>query len=99
MEYASLVRSGQLSKDEALKKVSTPPTMEQETMGVVLERLGITEEELEWYMESSVKTFKDYETYLPVFRGFWLRPFWWLMYKMRRFPKGFYIKYVQGGVM
>jgi len=39
------------------------------------------------------RTYHDFKTYHQTFRR--MRPFFWLMYKMDRIPKSFYLKYTK----
>ena len=85
------VRSGLISRDNALKLYSEPPYIEPELVEYFKKRLGFSEEEFDRIMESPVKTYNDYKTYKKTFER--MRPFFWLMYKMNLVPKSFYIKY------
>jgi hypothetical protein len=42
-------------------------------------------------MKLPKKTYRDFKTYKHTFER--MRPFWWLMYKLNRVPKSFYIKF------
>lgn len=61
--YSALVRSGQMSKEEALKQVSKIYSIEDpKVIDLCIKRLGITKEEFEEYMALPSKTFRDYKT-------------------------------------
>ena len=60
---SALVRSGQLSREEALKrKKSIYPIEDEDTIRLCLKRLNVSRMELEDYMAIPAKTFKDYPT-------------------------------------
>ncbi|MCW5875087.1 MAG: N-acetyl sugar amidotransferase [Anaerolineales bacterium] len=67
LEFSALVRSGQLSREEALEKFnSTPYEFDEELIDYTLRKLGITEEEFGEIMKAPLKSFKDYKSYYPV---------------------------------
>ena len=60
----------------------------------VAKRLGYTKKYLDDIIDKTPKkSHKDYQTYKKTFKL--MRPFWWLMYKLNRIPKSFYIKYTK----
>lgn len=65
VQYSSLIVTGQMSRDEALKRLETPPldadTIKHESTYVAT-KLGITTEELQGYMDAPNKTYKDYKS-------------------------------------
>lgn len=93
IEYSALVRSGQMSRKEALNRLKNETVINKAIIPYVVKKLGITEADLYGYMKAPNKTFKNYRTYLPFFRA--TRPFWWLMYKLGRVSRSFYIKYAR----
>ncbi|UCD17686.1 MAG: N-acetyl sugar amidotransferase [Candidatus Zixiibacteriota bacterium] len=90
-EYSALIRSGQMSRDEALARVRQPRPVDPEIIAEIKKRLGFSEEEFEQIMNAPRKTYRDYKTYKRRFER--MRPFFWLMYKMDLVPKSFYVKY------
>ncbi|OQX50945.1 MAG: ExsB family protein [Candidatus Cloacimonas sp. 4484_209] len=61
---SNLVRSGQMTREEALEEISHDPYPTKEMMKkdkeYVIKKLGLTEEEFERIMSQPIKTFKDY---------------------------------------
>ncbi len=89
--HAALVRSGQISREQGLEMLSTPQEFDPELVEMVKKRLGFTDEEFEQVIRLPRKTYRDFETYKVTFER--MRLFWWLMYKLDRVPKSFYIKF------
>lgn len=89
--YAALVRSGQLSREQGLELLAQPQTFDPELVAMVKKRLGFTDAEFEALMQLPKKTYRDYPTYKKTFER--MKPFWWLMYKLNRVPKSFYLKF------
>jgi hypothetical protein len=58
---------------------------------MVKKRLGYSDAEFEHLMNLPKKTYRDYPTYKKTFER--MKPFWWLMYKLNRVPKSFYLKF------
>ena len=91
VEYSALIRSGQMPREEGIKKLCEPPDYDPELVVMVKKRLGFTDNEFEHYMTMPKKSFRDFKTYKPLFEK--MRPFFWLMAKMDLIPMSFYIKY------
>jgi N-acetyl sugar amidotransferase len=59
--YSALVRSGQMTREEALERVKNVYVIEDpKVINLCLKRLGITREEFDSYMALPPKTFRDY---------------------------------------
>lgn len=94
LEYSGLIRSGQISREEALKKIQELKQLDtRETVQLVKKRLGFTEEEFDKIMKLPIKTYRHYKTYKPIFEHY--KWFFWLLYKMNLVPHSFYIKYTK----
>jgi len=91
VEFSALIRSGQMTREDAFRELEKPPPVDKEILEEVKKRLDFTDEEFTKVMNLPKKTYKDYATYQPIFRR--MRPFFWLMYKMNLVPKSFYVKY------
>lgn len=68
IEYSALIRSNQMTRDEALEKLQAPtydPEMVNDDIRYVISKLGITEEEYDAIMRAETKRFIDYDTYYP----------------------------------
>ena len=65
VQYSSLILTGQMTRQEALEKLRTPP-YDEETIAqdfeYVATKLGISVEELQGYMDSPNKSYKDYRS-------------------------------------
>jgi N-acetyl sugar amidotransferase len=85
------VRSGLLTKEEALKQYALPPFAEPEIISYFKKRLQITDEEYETIMNGERKFFWDYKTYKQRFER--LRPLFYLLAKSSLVPMSFYLKY------
>jgi len=90
-EFAALVRYGQLTRDQALQKISEPHAIDREIVDEVKKRLGFTDKEFDQVMAQPNKSFRDYKTYKKTFE--YLRWFFWIMYVLKLVPKSFYLKY------
>lgn len=89
--YAALVRSGQMTREQGLQLLAQPQPFDAELVTMVKKRLGFSDEEFERLMNLSKKTYRDYPTYKKTFER--MKPFWWLMYRLNRVPKSFYLKF------
>lgn len=67
--YSALVRSGQMSKEEALKRTQEIYTIEDpKVIDLCIKRLGLTRAEFDAFMALPPKTFRDYATSYDVIR-------------------------------
>lgn len=89
--HAALVRSGQISREEGQEMLRQPQDYDPELLEMVKKRLGFTDDEFEQIMNQPRRTYRDFKTYKPTFER--MRAFWWLMYRLNRVPKSFYIKF------
>ena len=89
--HAALVRSGQLPREEAIESLSQPPAYDPDIVQMVKKRLGFSDAEFEELMNLPEKTYHDFKTYKQTFER--MRWLFWLLYKMDRVPKSFYMKY------
>lgn len=91
VEFSALIRSGQMTKKQALEEIKTLPPTEPELIEEVKKRLGFTDKEFAQIMKLPLKSAKDYKTYHKTFRL--MRPFFLIMLKANLIPKSFYLKY------
>jgi N-acetyl sugar amidotransferase len=91
VEFSAMIRSGQMTRDQALREIQLPPEYPDQLIAEVKKRLEFTDEKFERILKLPVKSAKDYKTYLPTFRR--MRLFFWIMYKADLVPKSFYMKY------
>ncbi|MCI0472928.1 MAG: LPS biosynthesis protein, partial [Ignavibacteria bacterium] len=85
------VRSGLLTRDEALELYKTPPYIEEELLEYFIKRMKMTEEEFNRIMNLPLKSYRDYKTYKKTFEK--LKPLFWILQKFNLVPRSFYIKY------
>ena len=63
VHFSALIRSGQMTREEALEKIKEPPISEEQARAdreYVIKKLGLTEEEFEEILSAEPKTFLDY---------------------------------------
>ncbi len=66
IHYSALIRSGQLNKEDALKKLEQKPYDEEtieEDKSYVLKKLKLSEKEFNQIMKLPIKSYKNYKTY------------------------------------
>jgi tRNA(Ile)-lysidine synthase TilS/MesJ len=93
IEYSAFIRSGQMTRDEALEKINRPDeVMENEKIiSLCIKRLGITREQFDEFMKLPPKNFWDYpNSYSLLQLG---KPVVWLMVQMGVFTQAIYDKY------
>lgn len=88
---AAEVRSGVLSREEALKIYNTPIEVDPELLAYVKKRLNLSDEEYELFMKGPKRSFKDFKTYKKRFER--LRPLFHILAKANLVPMSFYLKY------
>lgn len=92
IEYSALIRSGQLSREEALERAKRPYQIEDpKVISLCIKRLGITEEEFHSYIQNPPKNWWDYPNSYK-----WMKLFRfpvWLLTKMGVFTQVIYDKY------
>jgi N-acetyl sugar amidotransferase len=69
IEYSALIRSHQMTREDALRKIQNPPyPLEQanEDLIYILKKLNLTNDEFQQIMNSPNKMFIDYDTYYPL---------------------------------
>lgn len=94
---SALVRSGQLSREKALKRVHGVYKIEDpDVIRLCIKRLGLKKEDFDFFMKLPSKTFRDYPTSYK-YLHFLKWPIW-LCSKMHMLPKITYDKYFNCGV-
>ena len=90
--YSALVRSGQMSRDEALERTGEVYVIEDpEVIRLCIKRLGLTREEFDEFVKAPTRTFKDYPSHYNLIRLFKF-PIW-LLTNLHILPKTAYAKY------
>jgi N-acetyl sugar amidotransferase len=90
-EYSALVRSGQITREQAFEKIKEPKPFDDQILQELLTRLNITSQEFQDIIDRPKKSFRDYKTYKETFIR--LRPFFWLLYKTGYVTRSFYDKF------
>jgi hypothetical protein len=94
VELSALIRSGQMTKAEAIIEMGKPPYFPPGIVEDIKKEYRLTDAEYDEIYNRPPKSYKDYKTYLPTFRL--LRPLFWVLYKTDRVTKSFYLKYCFG---
>jgi len=71
VEYSALVRSNQMTRDEALRKIKEEPYPEDEVrkdIEYVAQKLGLSKDAFQDLLSRPPKTFLDYPTYYPIIK-------------------------------
>lgn len=92
-EFSALIRSGQMSREEALEKIKQHKPFDPGILEEVKKRLSLTQEEFELIMNLPKKDYRNYKTHKQTFER--MRWFFWVMYKLNLVPKSFYMKYTK----
>lgn len=92
IDYSALIRSEQMTREEALEKLKEPFIAEKELVEHCIKKLGLSSEQFEEIMSSEPKSFLDYPTYYPIIRA--LRVPIKLACKLGLLPEIFYEKYL-----
>jgi len=70
VQYSSLIVTGQMTREEALEKLKTPAhdkeTIKQD-FEYIANKLGITTDELQSYMDAPNKTYKEYKNQMSIY--------------------------------
>lgn len=90
-ELSAKVRSGLMTRDQALAEISQPKMFEENILEEVKKRLHFSDEEFLEVMKRPLKSYRDYPTYKQTFER--LRPLFWLLYKANMVPRSFYVKF------
>jgi N-acetyl sugar amidotransferase len=90
-EFSALVRSGQMTREEALEKIKEPKPFDPDILEEIKKRTGLSDSDFEAIMNAQPLHFTHYKTYKKTFER--LRPFFYLLYKTGYVTKSFYTKY------
>ena len=82
-----------MTREVAKAEYDLDPVVDPELLAMVKKRLGYSEERWEELMEAPRRHYSDYPTYKRTFER--LRLLFWLLYKLDRVPKTFYVKFCQ----
>lgn len=88
---AAEVRSGEISRDEALDIYNTPIEANPDLIAFVKKRLGFSDDEYNKIMASEPRSWREFPTYKKRFEK--MRPLFSVLTKMNLVPPSFYAKY------
>jgi N-acetyl sugar amidotransferase len=92
LHYSALIRSGQMTREEAQVKVQNDPYVGgKELLDYCLKKLDFTHEEFDQIMNEPTKSFLDYKSYYP-FVKFMKKPILWAT-RAGIVPETVYLKY------
>lgn len=93
-ELSALVRSGQMTREEALSELAESEyEHEEKTVTYAINKLGLSQQEFDNIMVAPVKSHDDYPTWLPVIR--FLRLPIKIAAKLKLVPHILYLKYAR----
>lgn len=94
--YSALVRSGQMTREEAIEKSNAIYQIEDpDVIRLCIKRLGITEEYFNDILTLPKKTFRDYPNHFTLIK--WAKPIIFILSKLHILPGSVYIKYFKSG--
>lgn len=94
--YSALVRSGQMNREEAIKKSQEEYVIEDpKVISLCIKRLGLTEEKFKELVAQAPKSFRDYPNNYTLIKL--LRPAIWMLAKFNFIPASAYDKYFNCG--
>lgn len=85
------VRSGKITRDEALEIYARPPHLEDDLVEYFKKRMALSDSEFEEIMNREQKYYTDYYTYKKRFELY--RPLFAILAKSNLVPMSFYLKY------
>lgn len=90
---SAMVRSNKISRSDAIKILSTRPSLsdEKDLKNYILDKLDISEEEFLNVQKMPNKNFKNFNTYYKYFKGFSFLAK--ISYKLKIIPKILYLRY------
>lgn len=90
-ELSGRVRSRQLTREKAQAEYESGPAVDEDLLTMVKKRLGYSEERFAELMSAPHHDYSEYRTYKSTFER--LRYVFWILYKLDRVPKTFYVKF------
>lgn len=68
-ELSALIRSGQITHEQALEEIETSPyEYDEDNVNYVISKLGLSKEDMDRIIAAPVKSHNDYRTFLPMIR-------------------------------
>lgn len=90
-ELSALVRSGQLSREDALARIAEPKPFDDAILAEIKQRVGFSDSEWEGIMRAPLSHYTQHRTYKQTFER--LRPLFFSLYKLGYVTRSFYTKY------
>ncbi|MCX6250397.1 MAG: N-acetyl sugar amidotransferase [Bacteroidetes bacterium] len=91
-ELSALIRSGQITREAALKEIATEPySYEEKNVEYVINKLGLSRNEFDQIMNAKLQTHKDYRTLLSLIK--FLKGPIRLFTRLHLLPHILYLKY------
>jgi len=94
VEFSALIRSGQMSREDALSKIGELPEVGEDLIRHTKSRLNLSDEEFSKIMKLEIKSYKDYDNSREFFRE--NKEFFKDLLEKGLVSKTFYEKYVKG---
>jgi len=69
IEYSALIRSGQMTREAALKEIEKPYEYNKEVVKYTISKLNLTQAQFDEIMSAPSRTFHDYATYYPMIKA------------------------------
>jgi len=92
LEFSALVRSGQMTRDDALNELKKPYPYREELIPYVLNKMGLSQQEFKEILSAPPKSFHDYPSYYPIIQL--MKYPIWIACKFDLLPQVFYEKYI-----
>lgn len=92
-ELSAMIRSGQISKEDALKELEHPYEWDKNMVDEVIQKMDFTKEEFQAHMKAPNRTHNEFRTMLSFYRIF--RGPINLFTKMHLLPRILYLKYTK----
>ena len=92
LEFSALIRSGQMTRDDALNELKKPYPYREELIPYVLNKMGLSQQEFKEILSAPPKSFHDYPSYYPIIQL--MKYPIWIACKFDLLPQVFYEKYI-----
>lgn len=93
-EFSALIRSGQISREEALKELEESEyEFDPAVVEYAINKLGLSKQDFQKIMDAPIKSHDDYSTYLPFIRL--LKTPIKMAVKLKLVPQVLYLKYAK----
>jgi N-acetyl sugar amidotransferase len=92
IEFSALIRSGQMTRDDALNELKKPYPYRQDLIPYVMNKMGLSQQEFEDMLAAPPKSFHDYPSYYPMIQL--MKYPIWIACKFDLLPQVFYEKYI-----